>query len=57
MIKNQVDFPEIQEFLRITRNYVRQLKIIKKNKVGNDYIKEVINNSIKAVIKESQKYI
>lgn len=57
MTKKQVDFPDIQEFLKITRNYVRQLKIIKKNEVEDEYTNEVINNSIKAVIKESQKYI
>lgn len=57
MTKKQVDFPDVQEFLKITRNYVRQLKIIKKNEVEDEYTNEVINNSIKTVIKESQKYI
>ncbi len=57
MANKQVDFPDIQEFLKITRNYVRQLKIVKKNRVKDEYTQQVINNSIKAVIQESQKYI
>ncbi|MGN9163448.1 hypothetical protein [Clostridium sulfidigenes] len=57
MTNKQVDFPDIQEFLKITRNYVRQLKIVKKNRVKDEYTQQVINNSIKAVIQESQKYI
>jgi len=57
MTNKQVDFPDIQEFLKITRNYVRQLKIVKKNRIKDDYTQQVINNSIKAVIQESQKYI
>ncbi len=56
MANKQVDFPDIQEFLKITRNYVRQLKIVKKNRVKDEYTQQVINNSIKAVIQESQKY-
>lgn len=57
MANKQVDFPDIQEFLKITRNYVRQLKIVKKNRVKDEYTQQVINNSIKTVIQESQKYI
>lgn len=37
-----IELPEVQEFLKVTRTFERQLNLIKKNNVPEEY-KDIIN--------------
>lgn len=48
MKNKDIDLPEIQEFLKLSRTYVRQLEIIKQNKVPKIY-DEIIDKTVDLV--------
>lgn len=54
-IKDKDEFHDVQEFLRITRNYARQLKLIKKIKLSEEH-NTIVNRAVKNIVKESQNY-
>lgn len=54
-IKGKDEFNDVQEFLRITRNYARQLKIIKKLQLSEEH-NTIVNKAINNIVLESRDY-
>lgn len=54
MKKNTKDIPDIQEFLKVTRTFSRQLNLIKKNNIPGEY-KDLINIALSNVNKNIEE--
>lgn len=50
-----IKLPEIQEFLKLSRTFVRQLDIIKNNEVPIEY-KEIVDNTVELVGQKIDNY-
>jgi hypothetical protein len=48
MKSKDIGLPEIQEFLKLSRTYIRQLEIIKQNQIPEAY-DEIINKTVDLV--------
>lgn len=55
MKNKDIELPEVQEFLKVARTFVRQMDIIKKNKMPEQY-KDVVDGAIKLVDESIEKY-
>lgn len=56
MDKKQIDVPEIQEFLKLSRTYIRQLKIMMKSNMSEEH-RKIVETATQKVYKENKKYI
>ncbi|WP_027633413.1 hypothetical protein [Clostridium hydrogeniformans] len=50
-----IDLPDIQEFLKLSRTFIRQLGLLKNNDIPEEY-KDIISNSIDLVYGEIAEY-
>ena len=56
MDKKQIDVPEIKEFLKLSRTYIRQLKIMMKSNMSEEH-RKIVETATQKVYKENKKYI
>lgn len=55
MKDKEVDLPELQEFLKLSRMYVRQLSILKNNNITEKY-KKILDAAVELVENSIHKY-
>lgn len=50
-MKKKIELPDIQEFLKLSRTFIRQLELIKNNKVPYEY-KDIVEKTTLLVIEK-----